>query len=154
MASRLAETSLQLASTRLSARKNLSWLLAEKYEGFLSHRGTPSYHPFISDFPFLFKHPAIKGYPNFMETPISVDFFRTIDLSILHDFVPRDSTREFAPLSYRMFLVVDLPYPSENMMDFGNVGFWITGWWCVLTILKNDGVCQWEGLFHIWNGQS
>ena len=67
----------------------------------------------------MFKHPAIKGYPNFMETPISVDFFRAIDLSILHDFVPRDSTREFAPLSYRMFLVVDLPYPSENMMDFG-----------------------------------
>ena len=31
-----------------------------------------------------------------------------------------------------------------------NHGKSITGWWCVLTILKNDGVRQWEGWHPIY----
>ena len=29
--------------------------------GFLSHRGTPRYHPFTDDFPMEINHPAIGG---------------------------------------------------------------------------------------------
>ena len=32
--------------------------------GFLSHRGTPSYHPFLDGIFHDINHPAIKGYPH------------------------------------------------------------------------------------------
>ena len=51
----------------------------------------------------------------------------------------------------------DTPKIRESQKMSQKYQWIITGWWCNVPILKNDGVRQWEGLSwmisHIWNGK-
>ena len=49
--------------------------LANRYEGFLSHRGTPSHHPFLIGIFHEINHPAIKGYHQFVKHPYCFFFY-------------------------------------------------------------------------------